>query len=171
MRKNRTPKITAYVFGPFLFASDSQGHIDVTIRIIPEWIDRIIQGFRGLSPEIRIRKWECSICHQNYEDCIHEVGQKYGDEICQQIARDIEPLGGSLVQYPKDPRARITDLLIVEEERGKKRYKWYGFPVITENQRFKHIQSALESGLIPHKVAFHFSKYFSIHLEGKVTYP
>ena len=171
MRKKKTPKVTAYAFGPAIFAYDTQGHVDVTISISsPDWIDKIIGGFRGLSPEIVFRQCECSICHQNYEDCIHEEGQKYEDAICHALPKNIEFVGSSLVESPADSRARITDLLIIEEE-GKIRYIWHGFPVIAEGQRFRNIQNALNSGLIPEKVAFHFSHYFSISLEGKATYP
>lgn len=171
LRKKKTHKVTAYAFGLAIFAYDTQGHLNVTMQISsPDWIDRIIGGFRGLSPEIVFRQCECSICNQNYEDCIHEEGQKYEDVICHALPKNIEFIGSSLVESPVDSKARITDLLIIEEE-VKKKYIWYGFPVIKEDQRFRHIQNALNSGLITEKAVFYFGHYFSINSEGKVIYP
>lgn len=170
MSKHKAHRITGYAFGPCLFAYESTGHVDLRMRISPSLITRIIGGHRGLSPELIVRQWECSICHRNYEDCIHEAGQTYGDKRCVQLGRNIEAVGVSIVSSPEESRATITDLLVIEEQGGKTTYKWFGFPVVTENQRFKHIQRALESGLIPEKAAFHFSRYFSLHLEGHTVY-
>lgn len=172
IEKGRKHKKTAYAFGPVIFAYNSKGHIDTEIQITEAIvIDKVIsRELRGLSPEVKIKWWECSLCHQNFEVCSHEVGEKDGDNICQPLAKEIEFEGCSLVQHPKDPRARVTDLLVIEDKNGK-RYEWYGFSVITENQRFKHIQKALESKLISEKAAFYFGRYFSTHLEGKATYP
>lgn len=161
-----------FLFGPVIFASDSEGHIDTVIQVtVPDVVRKVISGERrGLSPDVKIERWECSICHEDYEECLHEEGKKYGGALCRALPKDIEFFGASLVARPKDPRARVTDLLVIEKNHMEK-FTWYGFPVEAENQRFKHIQRALKSGLIPEKAALHFGQYFSVNLEGKAIYP
>lgn len=172
LKKKRGSLVKAFAFGPILYASDSGGSIKTTIEITNlQVVNKIISGeLRGLSPSLIIRKWECSICHQNLEDCEHEVGKKYDGLECQSIARDITPVEASLVTVPKDPRCRITDLLLIKEEDGKKILEWYGFSVDSEMDRFKNIQSAQNSKLISVDAAFHFSEFFSINLTGKSSY-
>lgn len=171
MSKRITPRITVHAFGPCLFAYNAEAHIDIQMQLSPSLIDEIVGGKRGLSPEIKIKRWECSICHKNYENCDHKVDEKYGNEICKVSAKDVETQAVSLVSSPADSRAQITDLLVVTEELGKKKFQWFGFQVTTEDQRFKHIQRAYEGNLIPLEVAFRFGKYFSIQLEGTAVYP
>ena len=135
-------------------------------------IDGIIKGkFRGLSPEMIIKKWECSICHKDFEECSHEVGKQYGNETCKTIARGIEFTSLSVVSMPADPRCAITDLLIIKKENEQRTYEWHGFAVNYESDRFKSIQRALEQKLIPEKAAFYFGKFFSTNIVGKSTYP
>jgi len=134
-------------------------------------IPKIISGeFRGLSPAYKIRKWECSICHEDLEECPHEVGKEYENVKCQQIAKDIEPIETSIVDIPKDPRCRITDLLLIKEENHRRKYEWYGFRVNAEIDRFRNIQRALEANLIPEEVAFYFGSFFSTNLAGNTSY-
>lgn len=135
-------------------------------------VSKIISGkFRGLSPGIIIRKWECSVCHGDFEKCVHEIGQVYNGVKCEAIAKDIEFTEVSIVDHPQDARCRITDLLLIKEENNRRIYEWYGFKVNTENDRFRNIQKALQDGLIPENVAFYFSRFFSIQIEGKASYP
>ncbi|RLI39855.1 hypothetical protein DRO64_10025 [Candidatus Bathyarchaeota archaeon] len=123
-----------------------------------------------LSPSIIIKRWECSICHKNYEECPHEAGKKYGKEICRTIARDIEIREISVVDKPTDPKCRIIDLLLVYEEKGRKVYEWHGFKPNNENDHLKNIQRAYENGLIPEKAAFYFGRFFSINTVGHISY-
>jgi hypothetical protein len=163
--------MSAFAFGHAQYASDSDGHISVELRITnEEMLSKIISGEkRGLSPEWIVRKWECSICHENLEECPHEVGKRYDNMICEMIARDMEGTGLSVVSVPADPRCRIIDMLIVRNGKNPE-YIWYGFRVNTELDRFRHIQKAYEERLIPEKATFFFGKFFSINPEGKAVF-
>jgi len=166
--------LKAFAFGPIMFASDTGGNIKITLAIGNLQVaDRIISGeIRGLSPELKIRKWECSICHDDFEKCDHEVGERYSGLECQLIARGITFSGASMLTVPpKDPRCRITDLLLIREENGRKKLEWYGFRVNSELDRFRSIQSAYDSKLIPQEAAFRFGEFFSINLTGNTVYP
>jgi len=171
--KKKNSSLIAFAFGSVIYTSDTGGYITAELKIGDlNVINKIISGeIRGLSPEIKISKWECSICNKNFEECPHEEGKLYNNKICKTIAKGIEFTGLSLVDHPEDPRCRITDLLLIKEKAGKRKYEWYGFKVNNENDRFRNIQHALENGLIPQDVAFSFSKFFSIKLEGKASYP
>ncbi|MFX1538694.1 MAG: hypothetical protein ACFFDI_31285 [Promethearchaeota archaeon] len=168
--------LKAIAFGPIIYASDTKGKISISLNIPPvrqDIIQRIVSGkSRGLSPEIKVKKWECSICHDDYEKCIHKSGEKYDEAECCLIARDIEFTGESIVDVPRDPRCRITDLLLVKAVNGnRKKFEWYGFELNADSDRFENIQSALKHKLIPQKAAFRFSEFFSINLLGKCVYP
>ena len=156
-----------------IYADDSNGRILVTISLnTGEFIKDIINGkYRGLSPEVKIRRFICSICNKEFEDCDHNIGQMYGKQMCYSICKDIEFLGASIVSSPADSRCRVTDLLIIEIKTSGKQYTWYGFPLDKENDRFDSIQKAMEGNLLPKEAAFRFSKYFSINLTGKTIYP
>lgn len=169
-------EIGAIAFGPAMYASDTSGRILTSMSIPPtrqDIIQRIISGeSRGLSPEINVRKWECSVCHNDYEKCIHKNGKEYDGVECCLIARDIEFNGESIVDIPRDLRCRITDLLLIKVVDGnRKQFEWYGFELSVESDRFENIQSALKHKLIPHEAAFRFSEFFSINLFGKSVYP
>lgn len=163
--------MVAFAFGHAQYASEADGHISVELKITSEEIvSKIISGeSRGLSPEWIVRRWECSICHKNLEECPHEVGKRYDNMICKMIARDMKGTGLSVVSVPADPRCRIIDMLIIKNGKNPE-YIWYGFRVNTELDRFRNIQKAYEEGLIPEKVAFFFGKFFSINSEGKAVF-
>lgn len=75
------------------------------------------------------------------------------------------------MSVPKDPRCRITDLLLIRANANqRKQYEWYGFEVISENDRFENIERAKESKLIPQEVALQFAEFFSINLFGIAKY-
>jgi len=169
--RNPNKTMTAFAFGPAQYASDTGGYISVGLKLTnEEMVSKIISGeCRGLSPEWIVRKWECSICHENLEECPHEVGKRYGTLICSMIATDIEGTGLSLVTLPEDPRCRIVDMLVVKNGKNPE-YIWYGFRVNSELDRFKNIQEAHEKRLIPEKVAFFFAKFFAINSEGKAVF-
>jgi hypothetical protein len=167
--------LEVYAFGPIVFASDdSNARIVITVKIPPQsnMINRILSGkSRELSPEIRIKQWECSICHGDYEKCSHKNGFLYDDIKCQVIAKDIEFRGGSIVDEAKDPRCRVTDLLLVGRiNKRQKCFEWHGFEVNSESDRFKSIQAAVKQNLIPEEAAFRFSEFFSVSLFGKCQY-
>lgn len=169
MKKKANPK--AYLFGPFLFAYRSKSNGDAIISTYDQkMIDTIISGPRGLSPEMKVKKLECSICHNDYEECDHTEGSTYNNETCECLIADFEAINITLVSKPQDPRARVTDMLVFDEE-NKKSYTWYGFETDDENRRFVHIQKAMESKFIPEDVARKFSTYFCSHQIGVIRFP
>lgn len=169
--------VQAFAFGPIIYASDdSSARIVVTVRISPQGTDlinHILSGkSRGLSPDVKVDHWECSVCHQDYEKCSHRIDFLYDGVRCQVIAKGIEFTGGSVVDVPKDSRCRVTDMLLVGKIDNKRKcYEWRGFEINSEFDRFDSIQAALKQKLIPEEAAFKFSEFFSVTLFGKCQYP
>lgn len=164
-------KLTAHIFGPTIF-DNKGGSLDGVSKITNlEVIEKIKTGeFRGLSPEIKIKWFQCGICKKNYEeDCEHEEGQVYDKEKCVLYPRDIEFLALSIVTNPEEPNARITDMLLVDNRNKNSCYTWYGFETDNENRRFKHIQKAVDSGLISEKIGLKFSTYFTTNILGNLS--
>jgi len=164
--------LAAYAFSNLIFAADADACVSTLAKLSNDekLLKVIISGSRGISPEIIIKKWTCSICHGNYEKCSHNEGAYYHGQICETIASKIEFLGAALVDVPKDYRCRITDLLIVWEITKETIFEWYGFELSNENTRFKNIQKAHKQGLISQKFAFYLSECFSVQLYGKAEY-
>lgn len=170
--KNLKNNLIAYIFGPFLFAHNSKNNVDSINTIYDqEHIDLVIRGPRGLSPELKVKKLECSICHKDYEECEHIEGEKYQDQICECFIADFEFLKLVHVSHPQDPRARITDMLIIKKENSKNIYTWHGFEVDHDNRRFSHIQQAKDNHLLTECVALHFSTFFCMNQKGVIKYP
>lgn len=142
------------------------GYISVAEKEVRlDQLDDIVSGRRrGLSPGLKVRRFDCSMCGRDLEVCEHEVGSQYGNVTCRPIPRDIQVEELSLVEVPEDPAARVTDLLIVDDSRV---FHWYGFPVESENHRFKSIQSAFDSKLISLDCATHFLRVFGKFLVGE----
>jgi len=156
------PKLIAYIFGPTIFDSEG-GSLDGFSPIVDtNIIEKIKSGeSRGLSPEVKIKWFQCGICKNNYEeDCDHIEGKFYDNKKCILYPRDIKFLALSIVNVPEDPKARITDMLIVDNTNKKIHYSWYGFDTDKYNRRFKHIQKASDLKLISEKIALKFSTYF-----------
>ncbi len=64
---------------------------------------------RGIyaSPEILIKKAECSVCKQNIKACMHIPGNIYDGVPCKEKVVDCQFLTVSLVQSPYDMRCRV----------------------------------------------------------------
>jgi len=64
---------------------------------------------RGIyaSPEILIKKAECSVCNQNIKACMHIPGNIYDGVPCKEKVVDFEFLNVSLVHSPEDMRCRL----------------------------------------------------------------
>lgn len=170
MKKNNYTKVTAYAFGPSIFSNDG-GSLNVDIVLRDEKIiQRIIKGTRGLSPEYKIKWYQCMICQQDYENCPHEDGKEYDGIICILAPRGLEFIAQSIVDKPEDPRARIIDMLLIDKTKNKTEYTWYGFETDSEKRRFKNIQEASDKKLIPEKVALKFVDYFTNNYTGNCTY-
>lgn len=167
--KKENKSIIAYIFGPAIFTDDSSAAVDVSSRIVdPKAIDSIKKGVQGLSPEMNIEKFFCSICNSDHEFCEHQEGKYYQDNLCRLIPKNIEFTSLSLVMNPEDPRAKITDMLTIEKQGNTKKYTWYGYSSDNENRRFKHIQKAKDQNLISEKIALHFSTFFNNTIDGIV---
>lgn len=164
--------VIGYFFGPAIFSSDNTTSIDITGRTTNrEMICGIIDGTtRGLSPEMKIGWYQCTICLQNYENCPHDVGKNYSEKPCQLMPRDTEVITQSVVSMPKDPKARVTDLLIIEKKGSQTMFTWHGFGSDKENRRFQHIQSAKDSGHISEKIALKFVNFYLEQFIGSTTY-
>ncbi len=170
MTAKNNPK--TYIFGPAMFAWKSTANLDAAGELYdPQLIELIKAGKRGLSYGIKIRKFRCSICREDYELCQHEEGRIYDGNECEPVVDDWEAIEISIVDKPKDPRAQIMDMLTVEKQGNHHAYTWYGFKVDKENRRFQHIQTALNNGWITESAAEYFSKLFSITLDGILKYP
>ena len=83
-------------------------------QICPVWIAHKRVGF---SPELLIREYECSICHQSPVSCPHISGREYEGEVCVYRPLGIEAIGGvALVSRPAQPDARIQVVPMTVDE-------------------------------------------------------
>lgn len=164
--------LVAYVFGPVLYAIEG-GRIDVIIKLTNfKYIHNIInENWRGLSPEIRINRWTCSICNEDYELCEHSYGEIYNGKKCAAFPKDTEGLATSLVKEPRDKRCRIEDLLIIYIKNSSKYFVWHGFKPNRVEKRFKHLQEAYDEKLITAEALHYFARYFSENLIGTANFP
>jgi len=169
METEEEKNIKAYLYGPILFAWRSKSNIDssIVLRNIKA-IEAVKEGHRGLSPGMKITGFRCSICTQDYEKCEHEEGEKYGNEECHALVHGWEGQEVSLVDKPEDPRARVTDMLVIENNGKKLVYTWYGYEVDNDNRRFEHIQKAKDSKLISEKIALRFCNFFLENRIGEI---
>jgi hypothetical protein len=80
----------------------------------------------GVSPEIVVDGWDCTICNADAETCEHIVGRFYEGEMCGRRARGpIRLLGIAWVTRPDQPDARLTALpLSTDEIRAKMPPDW-----------------------------------------------
>lgn len=167
MKKKK--RVRAYVFGPFLWAWNSNANGDAVIAVYDEkYIQTVISGPKGLSPELKVRQLECSICRQDYEECEHLQGKTYSNKTCECLISKFEAINITSVSKPEDPRSKITDMLVLK---NNKSYTWYGFETNNDNERFSHMQKAKDNGYISEKVALYFSTYFTQHYTGVISYP
>jgi hypothetical protein len=66
----------------------------------------------GVSPELLIHGFDCTVCGQDAESCEHIAGGKYGGQICARRPREIEVLGIAWVSRPEQPDARLQSVPI-----------------------------------------------------------
>jgi hypothetical protein len=80
----------------------------------------------GVSPEIVLAGWDCTICGADAETCEHIAGRVYNGEQCGRSARGpIRVLGMAWVNRPDQPDARLTALpLPMDELREKMPAEW-----------------------------------------------
>ncbi len=61
-----------------------------------------------MSPEFRIKKQICSICHKNISlrnSCGHQLGEIYNGELCCRVIKEAKLLGVALVRSPRNKYA------------------------------------------------------------------
>lgn len=90
-----------------------------------EYLKQRVEAYQALfpyklffSPEMIIRRHECSICHADvtpWSDCTHEPGRVYMGQCCYRIAHDVEFLSISLVTNPVQKYSVIRS---VADEKG-----------------------------------------------------
>jgi hypothetical protein len=66
----------------------------------------------GMSIGYVVREAECSICHQEPEDCDHIKGQLYDGQLCVRIIKRLDLMEVSFVGRPAQPDARVTSVSI-----------------------------------------------------------
>jgi hypothetical protein len=70
----------------------------------------------GVSPEIVLDGWDCTICGSDAETCEHIAGRVYDGEPCARSARGpMRVLGVAWVTRPDQPDARLTALPVSTE--------------------------------------------------------
>ena len=80
----------------------------------PVWIAHARVGF---SPELLIRRYECSICGTDPVTCPHISGREYNGEVCIHKPEGFEAIGSvALVARPAQPDARIQVLPMTVDE-------------------------------------------------------
>jgi hypothetical protein len=169
---NEKKLITAFAFAAAMFDSNYCGYIWAILQIQnEEMLQRIVTGqSRGVSPEIIIRRWTCSICNNDFERCDHGEGLIYDGSPCQVAPANVEFIAASLVDEPKDPKCRINDLLTIWQINKRNLFEWYGFELHNENIRFKDIDRAHELRFISQEAVFQLSKLFSVNLYGRARW-
>ena len=163
--------LDAYAFGPAIFGKEG-GKIDIVLKISDHHIldSMINKNLRGLSPEVKINKWKCSICKNDYELCEHQYNEIYDGKKCMAQPSNIEFLATGIVNIPKDEKCRIEDLLMIYSRNGSKKYVWYGFKLNKIKNRFKHLQVAYDRKLIHAEALHFFAKHFSDNPIGTIIF-
>ena len=93
-------------------------------------------------------------------------GKFYDNEICACLIDNMEPLNVTIVTTPEEPKSRVTDMLVVED--NGKSFTLYGFDTVNDDQRFRHIDKALTLRYITERMALKFSTYFCSNETGKI---
>lgn len=111
--------------------------IRVRTQVLPEIDNLGIENFLGrlraiehvvFPPQVfnsiggLVRRRECSICGEEYEDCSHIKGDAYMGRVCSVVLHDLDLREVSIVDDPADKRARITHF--TDEEGRRSRMTW-----------------------------------------------
>lgn len=68
------------------------------------------------SPDLKVKRRDCTICKDNIKKCSHIPGRLYGGVMCRQMMVDFEIESVSIVANPEDPRCRIWPWKVNEKE-------------------------------------------------------
>lgn len=87
----------------------TETHVEVSC---PIWLRQTTLGKLGMSIGAVYEKAVCSICGLELldENCIHQVGKKYDEKICEIMKEGFQILHVALVDKPKEPRAGIDTI-------------------------------------------------------------
>jgi hypothetical protein len=121
-------------------------------------------------PHLLVRKFSCSVCKQDYELCEHEVDVTYRETKCKPLMEEWNALNVAVVSKPLDPRAKMTDILLIEKSGTRSTYSWRTLQANDKNNRFKRIHGAMSKGLIDRQIASYFKEFFNLNSEGTSTY-
>jgi hypothetical protein len=84
--------------------------VDEMHRFIEDLLARFQENFGPgvyMSPDVKVKTRECSICNSNIKLCSHVPGKLYAGHICRQIMHGLELISVSAVSKPEDRRCRI----------------------------------------------------------------
>lgn len=162
---NIVSKGEIFLFGPFLFSDSRVWEAIVRLEDTSK-LELIQSGRLGWSPALSIRKFECSICKRDYETCHeHMVGGVYGGITCEPMISEYDGQHIAGVPNPSDPRARISDILLIVD-RVTRKYSWRGIQEDKSVVRTKRIERALQIRLITEDAAKSFTNFFSTNRVG-----
>ena len=90
-----------------IVGGDFVEHLSILLDDIAAFYETNFGPGTYLSPDILIRREECSICGNDFRACSHISGRLYGGDLCCAIAKDFTARSVSIVNHPKDPRCRL----------------------------------------------------------------
>lgn len=89
------------------------------------------------SPSMIWGKTECSICKQEYGECMHIAGEAYMGEFCTEIVKEIKQfLSLSLVSHPADKRRVLTAVSEGSEGMARDYMTWK----LYKDKKFSEVQ-------------------------------
>jgi hypothetical protein len=158
-----------FLFGPFLFSDSSIWEAMVRLDDFSK-LEQIQSGRLGWSLALSVIRFECSICKQDYEKCHeHIAGGVYGGVTCEPLINGFRGRHIASVPNPSDPRAQISDILVVDKVTSK--YIWRGIHEESGVIRRKRIERALQTGLITEGAAESFTDFFLANPLGVTDHP
>ena len=168
-RKERASRV-GLAYGLISYSSWSNDPISVGITVTSsDVIRRIINGSaRSLLPAAQVKWFCCSTCGGNLEECEHKPGENYVGKLCTAIPRDVQFLEGSIVASTPDPRSRLTDLLLIENNHSV--FEWFALEKTSALDRVGRISEARKDDLVPKEAAEKFRTYFSSRSVGRCRY-
>lgn len=96
-----------FAFSRSIAAGDFVDHLATLLDSLAAFYQENLGEGLYMSPDILIRREECSICGSDFRSCQHIAGRLYNGLLCRAIAREFEPQSASIVDHPEDPRCRL----------------------------------------------------------------
>jgi hypothetical protein len=98
---------TRFDFSQNIAGGDFSDHLSSLLTKLASFYQAHFGNGMYLSPDLLIRRLECSICAQDFRACGHISGRLYNGIMCRTLARGIELKRASILEHPEDPRCRI----------------------------------------------------------------